>query len=38
MPHAHPLLGRIYLAHHPWALVVILAIAVGYVLYTNRRR
>ena len=38
MPGPHPLIGRIYLAHHPWVLVVLLAIAAGYVLYTNRRR
>jgi hypothetical protein len=37
MPALHPLIGRIFLADHPWVLVVLLAIAAGYVLYTNRR-
>jgi protein-S-isoprenylcysteine O-methyltransferase Ste14 len=37
MPDAHPMIGTIFLSHHPWVLVVVLAIAAGYVLYTNRR-
>ncbi len=38
MPEPPPLIGTIFLSHHPWALVVVLAIAAGYVLYTNSRR
>jgi protein-S-isoprenylcysteine O-methyltransferase Ste14 len=36
MPASDPLIGTIFLSHHPWALVVLLAIAAGYVLYNRR--
>jgi hypothetical protein len=37
MPERPPLIGTIFISH-PWALVVLLAVVAGYVVYTTKRR